>query len=77
MTATINVMEWRKVDTIPADSLEIGDWVLDPDGNIAEVIDIADESESLIISSSDDYGDLCEWNIDYESRIDLYWLFDD
>ena len=78
MNATIACMEWRCVDTILADTLEIGDYIVDPDGQVAEIIDIVDsDGDALLLSTSDDYGDLCEWSISYDAMIEIYWLFDD
>lgn len=75
MADTMDVMEWRIVDTILADTLEVGDYVKDPDGNIAEIIDLFEEQEVLLVSTSDDYGDLCEWPVEYDAMVDIYMLF--
>lgn len=76
MNATMTIMEWRVVDNILVDTLEVGDNIL-IDGNIVEIVDLYEETEALIITYLDEYGDLVEDTaLNYDDKIDIYMLFD-
>lgn len=76
MTDTMISMEWRCVDNLTADTLEIGDNILGAEGEIVEIIGIDEYEEHIVVMYSDDYGDVYSEQFSYEKAVDIYMLFD-
>ena len=76
MTATINAMEFLPVDKVPANSLMPEDYIM-VDGEIVLVKEVYDgEEDKIIIEYVDDYDELGEIALNYETMLNIYMLFD-
>ena len=76
MTATMTTMEWRVVDILNADQLEIGDNINVGD-IIVEITGIEETASSYIIEYIDDFGDLMETEIFDDETVEIYMIFDE
>ena len=75
MTATMKTMEWRIVDTLYPDQLEIGDNVYS-DG-IVEIVEIIDTEDGITVNAIDEYGDIIEIEYLDDDAVDIFMLFDE
>lgn len=77
MTDTMIAMEWRIVDTILVDTLEIGDWI-NVAGEIVEIIEVFDDAETnnIMIAYQNDMDEEYEIGFAWDSMIDVYLLVD-
>ena len=75
MNATMTSMEWRIIDTIYPDQLEIGDNVYS-DG-IVEIIDIFDTEYGITANAIDEYGDVIDIEYIDGDMVDIFMLFEE
>lgn len=77
MTDTMIAMEWRIVDKVLVDTLEIGDWIKAA-GELVEIISILDDTESdgIAILYENDMDEQYEVVLSWDAMIDVYMLVD-
>lgn len=77
MTDTMIAMEWRIVDRVLVDTLEIGDWIKAA-GELVEIISILDDTESdgIAILYENDMDEQYEVVLSWDAMIDVYMLVD-
>ena len=76
MVATMIAMEFLPVDKIPAHSLMVDDYI-NVDNDIVIVKDIYDgEDDKIVIEYLDDFDELGELVVNYDTMLNIYMLFD-
>lgn len=75
MTDTISDMEFLPVDQIWSQSLEPNDYIK-IDDEIVTVKDIQEFDDSVIVTYYDDFGDVGEWEFEYDEAVTIYMPFD-
>jgi hypothetical protein len=77
MSATINGMELIKADVLPADAIEIGDFI-SYDDEIVEVISIEVDSTGDVysIEVSNDFGEKQIVDFHFDEEVDWYVYLD-
>lgn len=76
MAATMKTMEWRIVDTLYPDQLEIGDNIYTEDG-LAEIVEIIENADGITVNVVDEYGDILEVDFSDNDMVDIFMLFDE
>lgn len=73
MADTITIMDYRIVDTLNADQLEVGDLIGLAD-EIVEVVNIVSTKEGYALTFKDEFGEKDIIEIDDNEKFDLYIL---
>lgn len=63
-------------DSVPADSLEPGDFIL-IDGNYSQIVAVRDHTDSIAVDYQDDFEEVQTTDFDPYQDIDLYTIVDE
>lgn len=75
MSATINNMDFKLVDILMVDQLEVDDFI-DVDGQIVQVVNVTSAGDTWLITFLDEYDEKDFIEVNDDAKFDLYVLVD-
>jgi hypothetical protein len=74
MSATLTAMDYRLVDILNADQLEVGDLIGLSIAGIVEIISITSIKNGFLLVVSDEFGEKEEFEIGDDEKFELFVL---
>lgn len=75
MSDTISDMEFLSVDQIYSQNLEPNDHIK-VDDEIVTIRSVRDVDDYILVTYLDDFGDVGEWEFEYDEAVTIYMPFD-
>ena len=75
MADTISDMEFLPVDQIYSQNLEPNDHIK-VDDEIVTIRSVRDADDYILVTYLDDFGDVGEWEFEYDEAVTIYMPFD-
>jgi hypothetical protein len=74
MSATLTVMDYRLVDILNADQLEVGDLIGLSIAGIVEIVSITSIKNGFLLVVSDEFGEKEDFEIGDDEKFELFIL---